>query len=95
MEKTNSKNLRFVLKNGIATYFAIAILFVLGVNGYGKANPADTAVANVPPSLAQMGEYGENIYDAAKAKNWKEADAKLAALKGAIQNSAPELAKAP
>ena len=49
---------------------------------------------NVPTSLTQMGEYGENIYDAAKAQNWKEADAKLAALKQTIQKVSQPLSKA-
>lgn len=47
----------------------------------------------VPASLASLGEYGENIYDAAKAKQWTEAQAKLSALKGAIQQSSAELSK--
>lgn len=42
---------------------------------------ADTSVATVPKPLAAAGEYAENVYDAAKAKDWKTADAKLAALK--------------
>ncbi len=53
---------------------------------------ASTAVQNhsgaVPAGLASLGEYGENIYDAAKSKKWTEAKAKLAALKRAIQESA-------
>lgn len=47
----------------------------------------------VPASLANLGEYGENIYDAAKAKQWTEARAKLSALKAAIQQSDAELSK--
>ena len=53
---------------------------------------ASTAVQNqsgaVPAGLASLGEYGENIYDAAKSKKWTEAEAKLAALKQAIQEPA-------
>src|ERR1700686_893885 len=52
-----------------------------------SSTPAATpAVANsktesVPKSLADAGEYGENIYAHAKANDWKKADAKIAALK--------------
>lgn len=41
----------------------------------------DTSAVTVPKPLAAAGEYAENVYDAAKAKDWKTADAKLAALK--------------
>lgn len=67
---------------------------------YRAAEPGQSAAAaqkkravSMPASLTQMGEYGENIYDAAKGKNWKEADTKLAALNQAIQESQPELSK--
>src|SRR5690242_10171163 len=35
----------------------------------------------VPNSLVDAGEYGENIYDTAKANNWTKVAAKLASLK--------------
>ena len=50
--------------------------------------------AAMPASLASLGEYGENIYDAAKAKKWTEAAAKFSALKTATQQSSAELGKA-
>jgi len=30
----------------------------------------------VPTSLSNAGEYGENVYDYAKANDWKNADVK-------------------
>ncbi len=47
--------------------------------------PAKTGAASVPKSLVDAGEYGENIYDYAKANDWKKVDAKLAALKDAAR----------
>jgi len=48
-------------------------------------SPTLTKTESVPASLANAGEYGENIYDYAKANDWKNAAAKLAALKDAIK----------
>ena len=50
------------------------------------ANSVNTVGASVPTSLANAGEYGENVYDYAKANDWKNADVKLAALKEAVKN---------
>jgi ATP-dependent DNA ligase len=36
---------------------------------------------SVPKPLASAGEYGENVYDAAKTGDWKTADQKVASLK--------------
>lgn len=52
-------------------------------NPASQCNPTSTNVAIVPPSLANVGEYGENIYDAAKAGNWTTAADKLRGLKDA------------
>ena len=41
--------------------------------------------AGVPTSLANAGEYGENVYDFAKANDWKNAGVKLAALRDALK----------
>ena len=49
------------------------------------ASSASTAQGSVPTSLSNAGEYGENIYDYAKANDWKNAGAKLAALKDAVK----------
>lgn len=46
---------------------------------------AETAEESPPASLADAGEYGENIYDYAKANDWKNAAVKLAALKNAVK----------
>jgi hypothetical protein len=39
----------------------------------------------VPTSLSNAGEYGENVYDYAKANDWKSAGVKVAALKDATK----------
>ncbi|MDQ3317011.1 MAG: hypothetical protein M3522_06715 [Actinomycetota bacterium] len=56
-----------------------------GTQTSAPAKPASTdagaSAATVPKPLAAAGEYAENVYDAAKARDWKTADAKLAALK--------------
>ncbi|MDQ6677387.1 MAG: hypothetical protein M3Z09_08840 [Acidobacteriota bacterium] len=48
-----------------------------------NATPTRSSAAPVPSSLANVGEYGENIYDAAKAGTWTTAAAKLGVLKDA------------
>ena len=51
--------------------------------------PAATRAAanteSVPAALMDAGEYGENIYDYAKANDWKKAEARIAALKEATK----------
>jgi hypothetical protein len=49
------------------------------------ASPALTTAESVPTSLSNAGEYGENVYDYAKANDWKNADLKLAAVKGELK----------
>jgi len=49
------------------------------------ATTAGTTQESPPASLANAGEYGENIYDFAKANDWKNAAVKLAALKDAVK----------
>jgi hypothetical protein len=44
----------------------------------------------VPAALTDAGEFGENIYDAAKANDWKTANAKLNELKAAAEKMAGE-----
>lgn len=47
-----------------------------------SATPAlNTSTEKVPVSLSDAGEYGENTYDMAKAKNWTKAAEKLHELK--------------
>jgi hypothetical protein len=43
-----------------------------------------TPQESVPASLANAGEFGENVYDYAKANDWKNANVKLAALREAL-----------
>src|SRR3984893_11102974 len=51
-----------------------------------SASAAVTKEESVPISLSNAGEYGENVYDYAKANDWKNADVKLAALRAAVKN---------
>jgi hypothetical protein len=50
------------------------------------ASPADATESAAPASLANAGEYGENVYDYAKANDWKNANIKLVALRDAVRN---------
>src|SRR5882762_6467826 len=52
---------------------------------YRTASSAVTTQESVPTSLANAGEYGENVYDYAKANDWKNANTKVAALKDAVK----------
>src|SRR5258708_37467535 len=49
------------------------------------ASSASTAQGSGPTSLSNASEYGENIYDYAKANDWKNAGAKAAALKDTVK----------
>lgn len=56
--------------------------------------PASSAVPtkeSLPGSLSNAGEYGENIYDYAKAADWKNAVGKLTALRDAAKNVRAEV----
>jgi hypothetical protein len=44
-----------------------------------------TKTESVPKSLTDAGEYAENIYDYAKANDWKQAEARLGLLKSAVE----------
>ena len=55
------------------------------------ASSAVTKTESVPTSLSNAGEYGENVYDYAKANDWKHADVKVAALKDAIKKVRTEV----
>jgi hypothetical protein len=50
------------------------------------ASSAGTTQSTVPTSLLNAGEYGENVYDYAKANDWKNAAIKLAALRDSAKN---------
>ncbi len=56
--------------------FAGAVALITGMT---------TNTNRVPTSVSQVGEYGENIYEAAQANNWTQATAKLTALKDAAK----------
>ncbi len=60
--------------------------------GFGISRPAAMAATTtatnanqVPISVSQVGEYGENIYDTAQANNWTQASAALISLKDAAK----------
>jgi hypothetical protein len=88
--------------NTFALGLVVVIAFlVIGLNACSSSSPgaaknnavtppaassAATTDGSVPTSLSNAGEYGENVYDYAKANDWKNADVKLAALKDAIKS---------
>ena len=47
--------------------------------------PTTSKTNQVPTSVSEVGEVGENIYDAAKAKDWTQATAKLNSLMDAAK----------
>jgi hypothetical protein len=49
------------------------------------------AQGQAPPSLVDVGEFGENIYDLAKAKEWTKVEGKLKELKDAAKKLASDL----
>jgi hypothetical protein len=49
-----------------------------------QADSAGPAKQGVPKPLADAGEYGENLYDYARVNDWKNAEARLAALGTAV-----------
>lgn len=57
------------------------------------ANDADTEVNDdkVPTSLSQVGEYGESVYDVAKANDWTKATANLTSLENTAKNLNTEI----
>jgi hypothetical protein len=61
---------------GVALLITLIGLSMIGFN----AHAASTTGGSVPQSLVDVGEYSENLYDYAKAKDWKHADATLKSL---------------
>jgi hypothetical protein len=55
------------------------------------ASTAKATAASLPAALSNAGEYGENVYDFAKANDWKNANLKLAALKDAVKSVRAEV----
>ncbi len=69
-----------------------ALMFVAPPPARAQAESSKTTKQKpIPPSLPQIGELGENVYDMAKARDWTKAADKLAALKGAVTRLASEL----
>src|SRR5437763_1046249 len=68
----------------MGTWAFLGLLAVADTQAPGKTQ-------KVPDSLVDVGEFGENIYDHAKAKDWSKAGEKLDALKGAVKKMAGEL----
>jgi hypothetical protein len=62
-----------------------------GLTMPASAKAAVTTEQSPPPSLANAGEYGENVYDYAKVNDWKNSDLKLAALRDAVKNVRTEV----
>lgn len=71
-------------------------------NAPEKTAPVETAKINAAPpqTLADAGEFAENVYDFAKAKNWAKAGEKLAGLEKTVNElkaknlAAPQLVEA-
>lgn len=49
-----------------------------------KTAAVDTKSGKMPAAVTDAGEFAENIYDFAKAKDWAKADAKLASLEKSV-----------
>ena len=72
-----------------ATTLGGLALITLLADGPSVAAAAQTVTGSpakeeVPKALADAGEYGENLYDYAKANDWKHAEARLVALGTAV-----------
>jgi hypothetical protein len=75
------------LQAALATGALIGML--LGAMSAPMSAQADSATAmrpTVPKALADAGEYGENLYDAAKANDWTGARTRLTALQAAVKH---------
>src|SRR5205823_5049601 len=55
------------------------------------AQPRGAQAQQVPPALVDVGEFGENINDLAKAKDWPKVGQKMTALKAAATKLAGNL----
>jgi hypothetical protein len=80
-------------KNGVRSLGMpmLITLIVISMSGL-NAQAASPTRASVPTSLADAAEYGENIYDYAKAKDWQYADASLKSLTQASKKMHVEVA---
>jgi hypothetical protein len=67
------------------------VLFLATWSAFGaNAQPVGKA-QKVPEALVDVGEFGENVYDLAKANDWIKAAAKFKDLKGAAQKLPDDL----
>lgn len=79
------------LERALGSGALIAVL--VGAMTASVAAQADSSTARrpvVPEALAEAGEYGENLYDAAKAGDWTRARRRLTALKAAVKQVTAE-----
>lgn len=60
-----------------------------------KTNTLETNTKNMPKALTDAGEFAENIYDFAKAKDWKKAEERQIALEKSISELKAENVDAP
>ena len=70
------------MKRHMGLVVAFVILLAQGQGARGQQPPS---------SLIDVGEYGENIYDLTKAKDWAKVGEKLRALEGAAKKLATDL----
>ena len=61
---------------------------------FGASAESGAQVQKVPEALVDVGEFGENIYDLAKANDWAKATAKFKALVGAVKGLPSDLKEA-
>lgn len=74
------------------TSVVAAILFLACLSPMGTgAQAAGAQAQKVPEALVDVGEFGENVYDLAKANDWAKATEKFKSLKGAAQRIAGDL----
>jgi hypothetical protein len=67
----------------------LLVTFMVAMWGVAGITPAHAAV---PASLTQVGEYAEDIYDAAKTCNCKSAESKFNKLQGAVKHVKTDVA---
>jgi hypothetical protein len=67
----------------VFSVFVGGCLSLLAVGARAQTSSPRAAARSVPSSVTNTAEAGENVYDAAKVHNWREAAARLALLKTA------------
>ena len=85
----------------VVVLVATGAWFVAGSGGPAKAvgpaerTPAAGTTDSVPTSLQDVGELGEQVYDAAKARDWRKTAVGVAKLKSAARQFRLDLPSAP